>query len=97
MRLTALFPLAALLLSASPGAAGEGCPQSAEQAVRQLFEGADTNQDRSLTRAEYEDAGLQEFGVAFEESDLDADGLTSASEYLELYRKHHPPVDRSDI
>ena len=97
MRLIALLPLAALLLNPFPATAGEGCLQNAEAAVRQLFEGADANQDGSLTRTEYEDAGLQEFGVSFEESDRDANGLTSNSEYLELYRKHHPPVDRSDV
>ena len=97
MRMIATLSLAALFLNTSPAAAGEGCPQNAEAAVRRLFEGADANQDGALTLAEYEDAGLQEFGVSFEESDLDANGLTSASEYLELYRKHHPPVDRSDV
>lgn len=97
MRPLALVPLAALLLNTPPAAAGEGCGQSAEAAVRQIFEEADANGDRALTRSEYEDAGLQKLGVSFEESDLDADGVTSDGEYLELYRKHHPPVDRSEV
>jgi hypothetical protein len=97
MRTIALVPLAALLLNTASADAGEGCGQSAEAAGRQIFEEADTNGDRSLTRAEYEHAGLQKLGVSFEESDLDADGVTSDGEYLELYRKHHPPVDRSEV
>lgn len=96
MRPIALLSLMALLLNAAPAAAGEGCSQSAEAAVLQLFEAADANQDGSLTRAEYEGAGLQQFGVSFEESDLDSNGVTSDGEYLELYRMHHPSVDRSD-
>ena len=49
--------------------------------------------DGSLTRTEYEGAGLQRFGVSFDESDTDADGSTSLAEYVERYERHHPSAD----
>lgn len=86
----------ATLMAASPAAAGPGC-QDGEKAVHHVFESADENQDGRLTRAEYGDAGLADFGLSFEQTDLDADGATTISEYLEIYRKHHPPTGASDV
>lgn len=90
MRFLGLFALA--LFAVSPTAtAGGGCESGS--VVHHIFEKADQNQDGTLTQAEFESAGLQEFGLSFGESDTNADGGISMTEYLELYEKHHPPVD----
>lgn len=92
-----LTPIAlATLMAASPAAAGAGC-QDGEKAVQHVFESADEDQDGRLTRAEYEGAGLAQFGLSFEQTDLDADGVTTNTEYLEIYRKHHPPAGGSEV
>ncbi len=88
----------ALGLTASVAYAGPGCGGGgATAAVSNLFGEADANADGALSRAEYLDAGLDSFGVSFEDSDLDGNGSTSLDEYFELYEKHHPPVERLDV
>jgi hypothetical protein len=94
MRLVVPLTLAALL-GAGPAFAGEGCG-SAEARVQRIFDSADADHSRSLDRAEYEGAGLQDFGASFEETDANGDGSTSLEEYLDLYDRTHPPVDRTD-
>jgi len=64
--------------------------------VQHIFDGADQDRDGNLTRSEYESAGLQDFGVSFEESDTDANGGTSMAEYLALYKRHHPAPDEGE-
>lgn len=93
MRLV-VFPLVALAaacLSAPAGAGEGGDPRSV---VVHIFEAADADQSGTLTRAEYEGAGLQRFGVSFDQSDANADGQTSLAEYLDLYDRHHPGEGR---
>jgi len=88
----------AALLAASPAAAGEGCgdARGAEARVEHIFQSADMDGDGRLTRAEYEGAALSRFGLSFEASDLDSDGATDLTEYLEIYRMHHPPADETE-
>jgi hypothetical protein len=88
MRSLAFIVVAALVLSST--ASAEGCTKDAESVVQHIFEKADQDRDGNLTRSEYEAAGLQGFGVSFEESDTDGNGGTSIAEYLDLYRRHHP-------
>ena len=86
---------AALVMSTAPAAiAGEGCGSDELAVVEHIFDAADLDRDGSLTASEYQDAGLDHYGVSFEDSDANADGLTSLVEYLELYERHHPPADR---
>lgn len=89
----------AALLAASPATAGEGCgdARKAEAAVERIFTSADADGDGRLTRAEYEGAELTRYGLPFEASDLDADGATTRDEYLEIYRKHHPVTDETEV
>jgi len=94
MRSIALFALTALL-AAHPAAAGEGCG-SATAKVKQLFDQADGDQDGGLTRAEYDGAGLRDFGASFEQSDANGDGETSLEEYLDLYERTHS-ADQTDV
>ena len=77
------------------GDCGGGTTAEGPGVVAHIFETADADGDGRLTRAEYEGAGLQGFGVSFDESDLNADGETTMGEYLELYLRHHPSKDRS--
>ncbi len=78
------------MLAVPAATADHGCDAQAK--VQHIFDAADTNSDGSLTPAEYEDAGLQQYGVSFDESDLNADGATTWAEYLELFEAHHPSV-----
>lgn len=61
-----------------------------DSVVQHIFDMADEDRDGALTREEYEEAGLERYGVSFEETDANADGVTSMAEYLELYQRHHP-------
>ncbi len=79
-----------LLVAASADAGGCMSSDSSVGIVKHIFDRADQDQDGVLTPAEYEEAGLQSYGVTFEQSDTDADGTTSLDEYIELYQKHHP-------
>lgn len=92
MRTLLLFVLLSALV-AGPASAGDGCAAGAEARVQHLFEAADRDGGGTLTRAEYEHAGLQGYGVPFEESDANGDGETTLDEYLDLYRRLHPPAD----
>ena len=74
-----------------PALGGEG--HSARSIVEHIFDVADEDGSGTLTRAEYEGARLQDFGVTFEESDTNADGETSLAEYLALYEQHHGSGD----
>jgi len=87
------FLLAGLLVAASADAGGCMSGDGAVGIVKHIFDRADQDQDGLLTQVEYEDAGLQNYGVTFEQSDTDADGTTSLDEYIELYEKHHPASD----
>lgn len=90
-----ILALAALVCVASGASAGPGCGSAS--AVQHVFEAADANGDGLLTRAEYEGAGLEAFGVSFAESDLDGDGATTLLEYETLYEMHHPPGAGAEI
>jgi len=89
--------LAMALLATSSTAYAGGCESGYDpvDVVQHIFNTADHDEDGVLTQLEYEDAGLQVYGVSFEESDLDADGATSMQEYILLYDFHHP-VDGVD-
>ena len=88
---------AVIALLASGAAANAGGSCSAGSRVRHVFEAADADGDGLLSEAEYDGAGLAQFGASFAESDLDADGATSLAEYLELYRRFHPSPDEREV
>ena len=89
------FALAAVLLPASATAGDGTC--GAQSVVSHIFEMADEDQDGALTREEYDGAGLPQYGVTFDESDLDSDGRTSMAEYIELYEFHHSGAEKVGI
>ena len=88
----------AVAISYASNASAEGCQSSrdAVSVVKHIFDAADRNRDGLLTQVEYEEAGLQNFGVPFSESDANSDGTTSIDEYMALYQRHHPPVDGAE-
>ena len=94
MHLTAFIALIALLTAPAINAGGGHDPVAV---VQHLFAVADQNRDGRLSQDEYEKAGLQRFGVSFDESDTDANGETSLAEYLDLYHRLHPPVDDDGV
>ncbi len=86
--------LLALCISAAAHAGGQ---HDADTVVQHIFDMVDKDQDGHLSPAEFGEAGLESFGVPFEECDLDGDGLTSKAEYTEVYRRHHPPTDEDTV
>ncbi len=95
MRLTTLAISGAMALClAGPALAGDG--HDAYRVVQHIFDVSDTDRSGSLSRAEYTAAGLQRFGVSFDECDADGDGETTLAEYLAVYDRHHPSEDRTD-
>jgi hypothetical protein len=89
MRFIVCAALAGLALAASPGSAlaGEGC--DGFDVVTHIFEASDTDASGTLSPEEYADAGLERFGVPFDEYDANGDGEASLDEYVELYEWHH--------
>ena len=88
-----------LLATSTTAHAGGDCASGYDpvDVVQHIFNTADQDQDGLLTQLEYEDAGLQVYGVTFEQSDLDADGATSIQEYLLLYEFHHPVDGETEV
>ena len=97
MKILALFAIALFATSSTASAEGCGEQKDAAAVVQHIFDIADQDEDGSLTQIEYEAAGLQEFGVTFQDSDTNADGKTSFEEYLWLYERHHPAGDVSEV
>jgi len=91
MRLSTLFFSFAAITA--PVAATAGGSYSV---VQHIFDVSDQDQDGALSLEEYDEAGLERYGVTFEQTDADGDGKTSLAEYLELYEAHHPPADPAD-
>ncbi len=58
--------------------------------VQHIFDTADTDRSGALTRTEYAEAGLERFGVSFDDCDENGDGETTFLEYLKVYLRHHP-------
>ncbi len=75
-------------LSSGVALAGEGC--GAMDVVAHIFEMSDTDDDGALTRAEFAAAGLERYGVPFEDYDANGDGRATFDEYRALYDRHHP-------
>ena len=59
--------------------------------VDHIFETADRDRDGVLSKAEFDEAGLADFGMGFEACDGDSNGELTSEEYLDVYRRHHPP------
>ena len=97
VRLLACCAIALLAISSNAYAGGCEGGHNAINVVVHIFDTADQDRDGVLTRVEYEDAGLQNYGVTFEQSDLDADGLTSLDEYIELYKFHHTTDGETEV
>ena len=97
MRLWSVIAVAIVSIPSVAGA-GSGCESGHDPVdmVQYVFDEADRDRDGSLDRAEYEAAGLQGFGVTFDESDANSDGVTTMKEYLELYLRHHPAKGGSE-
>lgn len=85
----------ALALGTSSAWAGAGCEGAS--VVQHIFDSADEDGSGTLSQAEYEGAGLQDFGLSFVDSDLDGDGETSLDEYESLYEMHHPSGDEAEV
>jgi hypothetical protein len=83
------------MLVAPAASAGSGCDGAS--VVQHIFDAADEDGSGTLSRAEYEAAGLQDFGLSFADSDLDGDGETSLDEYESLYEMHHPSGDGAEV
>lgn len=98
MRIMGLGTMGIVTLLAFPSVpAGAGAGgDDALAIVEHIFVNADSDQDEILTPAEYEEAGLERFGVTFAETDGDADGLVTLEEYVELYERHHPSDDQGE-
>ena len=74
---------------------GNGPPMSSGMMPMVMMAMMDTDENGSLSASEYENAGLQRYGVSFEQSDADADGRTTKAEYLELKQKSSVKKRRS--
>jgi len=83
-------PALAATLALAPASAAAGGGEGDVSVVEHIFEMADRDGSGTLSSAEYGEAGLQRFGLSFEQSDTNSDGETSLAEYVELYEMHHP-------
>ena len=55
-----------------------------------IFAMTDIDKDGSMSLQEYSDAGLDQYGVSFEDFDLDEDEGITLAEYRSLFLKLHP-------
>jgi len=89
VRFTACSLALGLALTVVPGVAvaGEGC--GGFDVVTHIFDVSDSDGSGSLSRQEYEDAGLERYGVKFDDYDANGDGEASFDEYIDMYNRHH--------
>ena len=95
VHILSILLFAALLSVGSNAVAGGSCQGAS--VVQHIFDEADENGDGFLDEAEYEAAGLQDFGLSFADSDLDGNGETSLDEYETLYEMHHPSEPEAEV
>ena len=90
MRPPLAIACAALALSVVPSSAraGEGC--NTFDLATHIFETSDRDGSGSLSREEFEAAGLARYGMPFEAYDANGDGQASLEEYLDLFDRYHP-------
>lgn len=84
-----VFVFGALVVP-SPIQASE-CEIDSSSIAAHIFDMSDENEDGFLSPAEFSDAGLERYGVGFNEFDANSDGETSVDEYFDLFELHHPP------
>ncbi|MDJ0852502.1 MAG: hypothetical protein QNK04_29370 [Myxococcota bacterium] len=97
MRRIIVLATAAFAIGVLPITAGAGEGHDPRFVVEHIFDVADQDQSQTLSSEEYAAAGLERYGVSFEETDANGDGETSLDEYLELYERHHPGDARVGI
>jgi len=94
MRMTSWVALAALTLLVFPGFASAGGSCDRSDVASHIFDVSDTDRSGTLSRQEYLEAGLERYGVSFEEYDANGDGEASFDEYLDVYDRYHPGVEQ---
>jgi hypothetical protein len=89
MRLIICVVSAGLAFAVIPGSglAGQNC--EGFDVATHIFEASDIDGSGTLSREEYAGAGLERYGVPFEDYDANGDGETSRDEYFDLYDRHH--------
>ena len=89
MRLIICAVAAGIALAVTPGSvlAGQGC--DGFDVATHIFEASDIDGSGTLSREEYAGAGLERYGVPFDDYDANGDGEASREEYFDLYDRHH--------
>jgi hypothetical protein len=86
--------IVALALVARPiPALASDCEEEAGSIAAHIFDMSDSDADGYLSPDEFASAGLERFGMSFEDYDVNGDGETSVHEYFDLFDAHHPPTD----
>ena len=80
-------------LASPTGVRASGCEMEPSSVAAHIFDMSDTNEDGFLSLVEFADAGLERYGVTFDEFDVNGDGETSVDEYFDLFEYHHPPKE----
>jgi hypothetical protein len=70
-----------------------GCEAEAASVAAHIFDMSDADADGYLSADEFADAGLDRYGLSFDDYDANGDGETSVDEYFDLFEAHHPPAD----
>ena len=84
----------ALAFIASPiPALASGCEDEAGGIAAHIFDMSDSDADGYLSPDEFANAGLERYGMSFEDYDANGDGETSVDEYFDLFDAHHPPTE----
>ena len=72
-------------------ALASGCEAEASTIAAHIFDMSDSDADGFLSPAEFADAGLERYGLPFDEYDENGDGVASVDEYFDVFERHHPP------
>ena len=70
-----------------------GCEADAASIAAHIFDMSDADADGYLRPDEVVNAGLERYGMSFDDYDANGDGETSVDEYFDLFDAHHPPTE----
>jgi hypothetical protein len=70
-----------------------GCEAEAASIAAHIFDMSDADADGHLSLDEFANAGLERYGMSFDDYDANSDGQASVDEYFDLFDAHHPPAD----
>jgi len=90
---TTIVALSLAMIASPIPALASGCGEDAGGIAAHIFDMSDSDADGFLSPDEFANAGLERYGMSFEDYDVNGDGAASVDEYFDLFDAHHPPAE----